>query len=113
MVTLRKKSSLIFAIFFLIGTCAVGNHKIITSYTEYTDAVKQDQRVASNSIDLYFAKNSHITKEKMKQYMELAMERDLDVAYIRPWFYFNVIVYNLLLLTTSWSFFSWRYNQKQ
>ena len=105
MTTLSRTSPLLFAIFFLIGICVVGNYKIITSYTGYLNAVKQDQRIASDSIDLYFEKNSHITKEKIKQYMKLAMERDLDVAYIKPWLYFNIIVYNLLLLTIAWGFF--------
>lgn len=95
----RRNISTVLAIFFLVGILAFGNHKIITSYIGYLDAVRQDQKAVADSIDSYFEVNKNISKEKVKEYMKFAMERDLDIAYIRPWFYFNIIIYNLFLLT--------------
>lgn len=43
------------------------------------------------------------------KYMNLALERDLDHAYITPWFYFGIVIYNLLLLTISWVVFMKQY----
>ena len=100
----RRGAATVFALIFLAGVCVIGNYFIVNSYFEYFDAIKEDQKIALDSVERYFNKNGSMSKEKTLGYVELALERSLDIAYINPWFYFNIFIFNLCLIVAAWGF---------
>lgn len=97
----KKIAVLCFSV--LMFLCVVfGNLKIVSSYKDYSKNVQSLKTMNIEGIDRYFKTNEIMTKEKALEFVKIASKRDLEQAYFRPWYYFSILMFNLIFALVAY-----------
>ena len=98
-----NKRVVVFVSFFLAGCCLLGNFKIVSSQNKYIANVEMLKDINIDGVERYFEKSSSMSKEKVIEFVSISSQRDLEQAYIKPWYYFQIFIFNLALFVTGYA----------